>query len=38
MNGSEQEERVPNRPFGRGLVLVTGASTGIECPCALKLL
>ena len=37
MNGSEETERVPNEPFERGAVVVTGASSGIGRACALKL-
>jgi NAD(P)-dependent dehydrogenase (short-subunit alcohol dehydrogenase family) len=37
MNGSEEKGRAPNAPFGRGPVVVTGASSGIGRTCALRL-
>lgn len=37
MNGIEETGRAPDEPFGRGAVVVTGASSGIGRACALKL-
>jgi NAD(P)-dependent dehydrogenase (short-subunit alcohol dehydrogenase family) len=37
MNRSEERRRAPNGSFGRGTVVVTGASSGIGGACAFKL-
>jgi NAD(P)-dependent dehydrogenase (short-subunit alcohol dehydrogenase family) len=37
MNSNKETGRAPNEPFGRGPVVVTGASSGIGHACALKL-